>query len=479
MAGDEDEIRRRFDALVSAAGLDEVAALGEQLSLLAGVPDASRATNPHLRRPRREEPVLLRVRVDLVRAAPPIWRRLDLRSDLSLAAVHEVLLAAYGWAGGHLHRFALGGDAFDAGAEWFLCEFDVEEGDDLGTPDSDVTLDETLGEPGDVLNYVYDYGDDWDLVLRLEEVLPLGPDDPAARCVDGGRAAPPEDSGGVRDEEQLAALLPDPAAFDAEEVNASLSWRHDGPDEMTVRPDLAALVHQLRRTRVGDDLRARLHAVGVPARPDPSTLAAAFAAHTWFLARAGGEGLPLTAAGYLKPADVEQAAALVPSCAEWIGKRNREDQTAPVLHFRHSLQRMGLLRKHTGRLLLTRVGARARRDPVVLWEHLRVRLVDGPADTFPVQGRLLALLHLASEPDGRHETRLAEALTQLGWRLRDGHPVSTDVAWELLDDVRRVLEDIGPPPLKRERAPQWPARRLSPVAVELARAALVPWTQDG
>lgn len=479
---DPEAVRRAFDALVSAGGLDELrtAALGAFLP-----PGFERRThNPRLRLPRRDEPVLLRVRVDLRDARPPIWRRLELRSDLTLDEVHELLLAAFSWAGGHLHRFALGGDCFDPRAEWFLCEFDVEEGDDLGTPDHEVRLDETLAEPGDVLHYVYDYGDEWDLVIRLEKVLPLEPATPAARCVGGARAAPPEDSGGVRDAGELAALLDDPAAFDLDEVTAALAHLHDGSDGsagsagVAVRPDVAALLDQLRRTRVGGDLLSRLQAVPTSDRPDPTRLAPALAAHTWFLDRAGGEGLPLTAAGYLKPADVEHAAALVPSCATWIGTRNREDLTAPVLHFRQSLQHMGLLRKYAGRLLLTRVGARARHDPVVLWEHLRVRLVAGPADTFAVQGHLLALVYLASEPDGRHEARLAEALTQLGWRLRDGQVVSTDVAWDLLHDVRRVLEDIGPPPVAGDPAARSPVQRLSPAAVALARGALAPWDED-
>ena len=62
----------------------------------------------------------------------------------TLAAVHQVLQAAYDWTDSHLHRFSIGGDTFDMAAEWFLCEYDVEEGEDEGTPDAAVTLDETL-----------------------------------------------------------------------------------------------------------------------------------------------------------------------------------------------------------------------------------------------------------------------------------------------------------------------------------------------
>ena len=72
---------------------------------------------------------------------------------------------AFGWSDSHLHRFALGGSPFDENSELFLCPYDVEEGEDDGTPAKEVRLDETLSEPRDVLQYCYDYGDSWDLII--------------------------------------------------------------------------------------------------------------------------------------------------------------------------------------------------------------------------------------------------------------------------------------------------------------------------
>ncbi len=83
-------------------------------------------------------------------------------------------------------------------------------------------LDETLKDAGDVLLYLYDYGDSWELTLRLEEVRPAEPDSPAAVAVAGRRAAPPEDSGGTVDAESLALVLDDPELFDLDELNGAL-----------------------------------------------------------------------------------------------------------------------------------------------------------------------------------------------------------------------------------------------------------------
>ena len=41
-------------------------------------------------------------------------------------------------------------------------------GDDSAVPASEGRADETMQDVGDALHYVYDYGDNWELVLRLE-----------------------------------------------------------------------------------------------------------------------------------------------------------------------------------------------------------------------------------------------------------------------------------------------------------------------
>ena len=143
------------------------------------------------------------LRVDLTDTDPPIWRRLELSSDLRLDEVHRVLQGAFGWLDMHLHRFALGPSVWDEDAQLFLCPSDVEEGDDEGVPEQQVRLGEVIADVGDKLLYVYDYGDEWSLELKLEAVLDRVPDSPRARCVDGGRAGPPEDSGGPWGYQQL------------------------------------------------------------------------------------------------------------------------------------------------------------------------------------------------------------------------------------------------------------------------------------
>ena len=96
--------------------------------------------------------------------------------------------------------------------------------------------------------------------------------------------------------------------------------------------------------------------LSAPLDPLPdSAVESALRALTWFLERADAEGgIPLTGAGYLRPAHVEAASALLPQMTDWIGMNNREVHAVPLQMFRTSLQRAGILRKHKGALLLTR-----------------------------------------------------------------------------------------------------------------------------
>lgn len=441
----QDELRRRFDDIISGMDVSDLRQLAGQL-LDFGRGTAAAPSRPSRRRPRRATPATYRIRVDLDDARPPIWRRLDIRSDLTLDAVHQALQAAFGWTDSHLHRFALGGGVFDRKAELFLCPFDVEEGEDDGLPASDVRLDETLAEPGDVLRYCYDYGDSWDLTLKLESVGDLADASaPPAVCVDGRRAAPPEDCGGLRDADQLAEVLEDPAHFDLAEVNQALTDPWMLLSDAGVDRRLLRLLLRLRGTAAGDDLAARLMSLtSRQDEPSPSERAAALEPALWFLDHVGDSGLTLTSAGYLKPDDVTAAAAVIPDAKEWIGKANRESQTFPVLLFRESLQRLKLLRKYRGRLLLTKAGAAARGKPEVLWRHCAERLPVGKDEDFAVQASLLALVYVASAPDQRIPTdSLAEALTYLDWREGGGHaPVSADSVAYVCQDTLNVMDNL-------------------------------------
>jgi Plasmid pRiA4b ORF-3-like protein len=140
------------EALLQAAfsGVDP-AGLQELLRRLAAAgpgPDpAQRAQPASRRRPRRAGAVTYRVRVDLSGTRPPVWRRLELSSGLFLDELHDVIQAAFGWTDSHLHRFGSGPAYYSPETEYYLCPFEVEEGEP-GIPEEEVRLDEVLQDAG-------------------------------------------------------------------------------------------------------------------------------------------------------------------------------------------------------------------------------------------------------------------------------------------------------------------------------------------
>jgi Plasmid pRiA4b ORF-3-like protein len=209
-------MQEQIQAAISGLGPAE---MKDVLQRLLAAPNA---LNCPLERPpprsrrqlRRDGAVTYRVRVDLNGTKPPLWRRLELASDLFLDQVHEIMQAAFGWTDSHLHQFGSGAGRCDPGTEHYLCPFQVEEGDP-GVPEEDVRLDEVLTEPGDKLSYEYDFGDGWQHTITLEAILPRPSSGPRAVCITGRRDGPPEDCGGVGAYELICADLDKRAAGQA------------------------------------------------------------------------------------------------------------------------------------------------------------------------------------------------------------------------------------------------------------------------
>jgi hypothetical protein len=111
--------------------------------------------------------VTYRVRVDLKGNKPPVWRRLELASDLLLSEVHALLQAAFGWEDYHLHRFAIGPSVWDRAAR-YSCARSTSRRARTGPGCPGGPLDEVLVAPDDRLLRVYDYGDGWEHVIRLD-----------------------------------------------------------------------------------------------------------------------------------------------------------------------------------------------------------------------------------------------------------------------------------------------------------------------
>ena len=181
---------------------------------------------------------------------PPIWRRLQVPGNANLGWLHAVLQVAMGWTNSHLHQFRVG-ELLYSDLRHNSPEF---EGEPEILDENKATLQQVAPQQKDVLGYEYDFGDSWEHRITVEKILP--PDPAAAmtaRCLDGARACPPEDCGGVWGYDNLLKIIKnpkheehasimewlgagfDPEAFDADEANTylrKLKWPRVTEDQL-------------------------------------------------------------------------------------------------------------------------------------------------------------------------------------------------------------------------------------------------------
>lgn len=466
------EVRAKLESWLSGLdSADALAVLGQLAAQANGLADPGTPEPvPSRRRRRRDDVVTYRVRIDLKETAPPAWRRLELASDLSLDGLHEIIQLAFGWTDSHLHRFGSGPSYYSRETEYYLSPYEAAEGDQPGVPEEEVRLDEVLVDVGDQLFYLYDFGDDWEHVIKLEAVLPRAESAPPAVCTAGRRPGPSEDCGGVGMYELLDAatdptrdnhaeaiaeykrLVGDeidpnayaPTRFEIDEINSALAMVIAGADLGELPQPMTDLLAAIQIESAGRWLR-RLIVDAMsdePLRIDPDTAARMVHPYAWLLDRVGADGIKLTGAGYLPPTEVEAAVAELGLAREWIGKGNREIQTLPVLELRESAQKLGLLRKYRGRLIRTPRGREVCADPVALWWQLAERMPLESTAAYEVQAGLTSLIALAAGITDV-DAAVADILQAIGWVSEDDDPVDVHMAYSAMRPTDAVLRRIG------------------------------------
>ena len=91
------------------------------------------------------------IKVSLLHSRPPIWRRLEVESGVTLDRLHDTLQTVMGWTNSHLHAFRVPQPSQRGTRRRLL---PTERADEKVT-----RLDALLRRPKDWLVYDYDFGD--------------------------------------------------------------------------------------------------------------------------------------------------------------------------------------------------------------------------------------------------------------------------------------------------------------------------------
>jgi hypothetical protein len=171
---------------------------------------------------------IYQIKITLVGIDPPIWRRVLLPNDTTLEELHWIIQIAMGWEDDHLHQFIVGKKRY-SDPEFGLDRFPGDhEGDETRVPLSHLVLKQKKQ-----FYYEYDFGDSWKHEIKIEKALQRDQDTVYPVCIEGERACPPEDCGGVWGYQDLLDALSDPEDPDHEE---RLDWVGEDfdPEEFSV-----------------------------------------------------------------------------------------------------------------------------------------------------------------------------------------------------------------------------------------------------
>lgn len=174
---------------------------------------------------------------------PPVWRRVVVPASRSFLDFHYLIQTAFGWLNCHLFEFSE--RPFDNRiAIKEPHESDIEIGNEVW--DAAKTKLSKIFPAHKTYIYVYDYGDCWEHVIKLEKVIEKNGKE--VKLTGGKGMCPPEDCGGIRGYENLKESLKDPGHPEHEEYR---EWLDMAPDEVydPSRFDLDVTAEMIQRIK--------------------------------------------------------------------------------------------------------------------------------------------------------------------------------------------------------------------------------------
>ncbi len=144
-----------------------------------------------------------------------MWRLIEVPSNYSFWDLHVAIQDSMGWLDYHLHSFSL---VPSRNRKPILIGIPDDEFEENTLPGWEVALTKYFCEPGDEASYDYDFGDGWKHTIVLEGIYLQKDGAKYPNCIDGKRACPPEDCGGIPGYYNLLEVLGNPEHEEYEEM---------------------------------------------------------------------------------------------------------------------------------------------------------------------------------------------------------------------------------------------------------------------
>ena len=176
---------------------------------------------------------------------------------LSLKVLHDVIQAAFRWAGSHLYEFRIIGER-----RYGIPDPDFNDGTRQA---KSIKLSALVAKGIDRFEYVYDFGDDWKHDVVVEASAVGEPDVDYPRFVAGARRAPPDDVGGPFGFFDFLQAVADPQHPEHRRMVEWYGGPYD-PDDLDlpgIKEGLAAIVKRRSDGRLG---YAKSQALGLKSR---------------------------------------------------------------------------------------------------------------------------------------------------------------------------------------------------------------------
>ena len=182
-------------------------------------------------RARKAPERIFQLRLTVAHVHPRIWRRLLVRESMWLTRLHDSIQIVFDWFDYQTHLFRL--DDLRLGNPLKREDLIVEDDRDVALADLDL---EHRGQ----FAYEYQFGEGWQVDLKIEKTAVIEKGAPYPSCAAGERAGPPEDCGGLEAFQDMLACLKapqsdlgrewrqwlgdeyDPAACDLKKINQAL-----------------------------------------------------------------------------------------------------------------------------------------------------------------------------------------------------------------------------------------------------------------